>query len=193
MNRTAASLLLPLVTALAWSSSACGPAPVPIDRAQGSASAAGANAATLPPGHPPIEAGQQAGPLGGGGLGLPAGGMGAAAASGDLRFAGVVRLTGAMAASDEGFVFVSVKPAGSRTPIVSRKYAVAEATLTEDGERLLAFELDEAHTMSPSAPGALVLEAWFDPDGYVDTREGMVTATVPIEPGASDAEVVLGS
>lgn len=193
MNRTACSRLLPLLASLAWTGGACGPAPVPIERtgggqagSMGSMGMGGADAATLPPGHPPIDGGQGAGSLAGTAMGMPPGGMEA------LRFAGVVRLSGALAASDEGFVFVSVRPAGGGMPLFSRKYAVADASLEESGDRLLAFELDEAHTMGGVAPGVLELEARFDPDGFVDSREGIVTVRVPVEPGATDVEVVLG-
>ena len=40
-------------------------------------------------------------------------------------------------------------------------------------------------------PGGLVLEARFDPDGMVESKEGVVVATVPITPGESAAEIVL--
>jgi hypothetical protein len=168
MPRTAAVLFLLVPGALA-----CGPAPVPVE----SASAPAAPAGQLPPGHPPI----------GGGAGPPA-----ARSAADLRFSGVVRLRGALASTQEGYVMVSIKPEGIKMPVFSRKYALSEATPGEDGELRLAFQLDQDDMLGMLPPGGLVLEARFDPDGMVESQEGVVVATVPVTLDESAAEIVLG-
>ncbi len=130
-------------------------------------------ASQLPPGHPPLD-------------GAPADD-----GSADARFAGTLRLRGELAAQREGFVMLSVKPEGVRMPCYSRKYAVAEAS-PEDGGLRLDFELGPESRMGKIPPGGIVLEARFDPDGMVESKEGVVLATMPIQVGATDAEIVLG-
>ena len=202
MNRIAARLL-PCCAALALALQGCGPAPVPVER---NAQASSANA--LPAGHPPLDGGSMGGQAGGQTGGMPAGHppLGGAnmpaghptmpgATDEDVRFAGVVRLTGPFAEMQEGYLFVSVLPEGVRMPCFSRKYELSDAVAGPDGDRLLSFVLDRNNTMAGLVPGVdkLVLEAWFDPDGSVDTKDGAVRVTVPIEPGDTDAEVVLGA
>jgi len=129
----------------------------------------------LPEGHPPI------------------GGRATVDAGDDVRFGGVVRLRGKLASAPEGYVFISVKPEGIRMPAFSRRYALADAEPAVDGVRRLPFDLDKTNMMGGLVPGALVLEARFDPDGIVESREGVVTASVPTKVGDMAAEIDLDS
>jgi hypothetical protein len=156
---------------------ACGDPPQPVEESTSPMSARGGTATgTLPPGHPPTQP------------------RAADARSQDARFEGVVRLRGALAERESGFVFVSVMPEGSRMPIYSRKYSLDEPAVgaAEDGERVLRFELDRRYALSTIPPGQLELNVRFDPDGIVDSKEPEVLdAAVPIEPNRTDVEVVL--
>jgi hypothetical protein len=117
----------------------------------------------------------------------------AAQAESAITFQGVVRLQGALAERSDGFVFVSVKPSGTPMPSYSRKYSYADAEMSPSagGERKLTFELNSDHLMGGMGPGEHVLEAWFDLDGFVDTKDGSVRNTVPVGHGGSGLEVVL--
>lgn len=169
MVRTASVLLL-AVSSLAVG---CGKGPVPVE--DGSAGS-GSTPGVLPEGHPPLDGGTA--PM-------------ASAQGEDVRFAGVVRLQGELATRSEGYVFVSIKPAGVRMPSYSRKYSLADASPAEDGERVLPFELDRSNLMGGLVPGDLVLEARFDPDGFVESREGVVVATTSAAPNDTSLEIVL--
>ena len=174
---------------------ACGPAPVPVDdTARGPRGANGASAgpipggpidaSTLPEGHPPLTQEELDGGLGSG-ASLPS--------PEDVRFAGVVRLRGDLATREDGFLMISVKPEGIRMPSYSRKYALADAGPVDDaGERLLRFELDQRNMMGGLLPGELVLEARFDEDGYVETKDDTVIVTVPTTANDTSAEILMG-
>ena len=134
--------------------------PPPITEAQ--------EAAGLPAGHPPL--GGEATPMGGAPI----------TGEGPSSFSGTVRLVGELAERSDGYVFMSVKPAGMNLPSFSRRYSLTESAAA-DGARLLSFELGPEHAMGGLVPGAShVVEAWFDPDGNVDSKEGGVRASVPL-------------
>lgn len=110
------------------------------------------------------------------------------------RFAGVVRLQGELAQLKSGFVFVSIKPKGIAMPCYSRKYALADGEVEagEAGERVLRFELDQSHSLGGLVPGELVAEAYFDPDGLVETKEPeIVRSSVAAQPDDEGLEIVL--
>ena len=179
-------LLLLLSAALL---AACGDAPRPV-----TSTAPQQPSGQLPAGHPEI--GQPSLPEGH----PPMGGMGGAGGEGmimDARVSGRLVLTGALAEA-EGFVLVSVRPKGMPMPLLSYKIDLADADATVDGEgrRVVPFRLDPGSTMMPFSgiPEGLELEvqARYDPDGFVETKEGVVTAVAPVQPVAEDVELVLG-
>ena len=116
-----------------------------------------------------------------------------APATEDVRFAGVVRLRGELADREKGFIFVSIKPDGIPMPAFSRKYSMSDPAVgpKEDGERVLRFELDRNHSLGGMVPGAINLEAWFDEDGYVDTKDDGVIKAVPTAANDTSIEVIL--
>lgn len=170
MHRSILLGLLGQSLGLLFLAAACGPAPVPLENEPASSSAP----QPLPPNHPPLDAQP------------PVSGI-------DFHVQGVVRLRGDLATRDSGFVFVSVKPQGIVMPSYSRKYAYSDPAITSaaDGERVLTFELDESHLQGGLVPGEHVIEAMFDPDGYVDTKDGVIRRSMAVKPGDSGIEIVL--
>ena len=92
---------------------------------------------------------------------------------GDATFSGAVEMKGKMA-SLGGFLFVNVFPEGLRMPCFSRKFDLTRedpAITVVEGTRVVTFHLDERYALGGLVPGPLVIEAAYDPDGYVDTME----------------------
>ena len=105
---------------------------------------------------------------------------------------GQVLLEGTLATRPDGYVFISIKPSGQIAPSYSRKYSFMDPEVDPPGEgRRLRFELSDIHRMDGFSDGDHVLEAWFDTDGFVDTKEGGVRADVPMVRGQTDLEVQL--
>lgn len=173
---------------------ACGPPPQPVDgggsssyaqdpppQAEGPGPLDPNASGALPAGHPPVDAtGGPAGPL--------------PDPSTDHRWDGAVRLQGGLAQMGEGYLFVSIKHEGVSMPSYSVKLDVTDGR--PDGQDLLVpFEITEANAMGGLVPGAagIVLEAYFDPDGYVESKEGQVRDRIPVELDQSDVEITLGS
>ncbi len=145
---------------------ACGPAPVPVESGQ-SVSTGGTE---LPPDHPPLEA----------------------ASPEPVSFVGSVRLLGELATREDGYVFITIKPEGIMMPSYSHKYALSEAGALEDGERRLAFHVDEKDSMGGLAPtGPHVIEAWFDVDGFVDSKGDGYVVSTPVGRGGEGIELTL--
>lgn len=111
------------------------------------------------------------------------------------RFAGSVRLQGALAKLDSGSLFLIVRPPGSRVPSLARKYEIGDPAFSTDGaERQLRFALDERDSMfGEHAPmfDEMEVEARFDPDGIVDTDDGVVRASARARPGDREVSIVL--
>ncbi len=146
------------------------------------------------PGSVPVERGASEAAAPGGAAGVPADPHAGLWVPPAARFAGVVRLQGALAEKKSGFLFVSIKPKGIAMPCYSRKYSLADEELEpgEGGERVLRFELDQSHSLGGLVDGELVAEAYFDPDGLVDTKEPeIVRASVATQPDDEGLELVL--
>lgn len=122
---------------------------------------------------------------------------GAATALGPARFAGTVLLTGSLARADRGSLFLIVREPGSTVPSLARKYEIGDPAFSaQEGARVLHFALDERDDMDgPAAPmvAEMEVEARFDPDGFVDTSEGVVRARVRARPGDREIALVLVS
>ena len=88
---------------------------------------------------------------------------------------------------------ISVKPAGIRMPSFSKRYELTDAEPLTDGERKLYFELDKSDMMGGLVPGDLVLEARYDGDCAVESREDAVIETVETAVGDTSAEITLES
>jgi hypothetical protein len=110
-------------------------------------------------------------------------------------FGGVAHLTGSLAEVAEGYLMVSVFPAGSRMPILSYKVGIDDPSVTtEGGKRVFTFTLDESTSQIPAqVPDGVPLEVEvrYDVDGYVDAGEGDVRARVAAKMGDEDLELTL--
>jgi hypothetical protein len=117
------------------------------------------------------------------------------------QFSGKAILTGELAKKREGFVFVSVRPVGGRTPFLSYKVDLSKATAPtlvdgEGGTRELHFVLNNSTSMMPGGVPKevpLELQVLFDPDGFVDTKDGVISAVAPAKSGDSDLVLTLAS
>ena len=182
---------------------ACGPAPKPVSEVdeyansnptpQQAPRALGPGETSMPAGHPPVgpDGGPAAGPAGG--QESPTG-----VADGEVIWDGHVRLRGDLAADAKGFVFVNVKHPGVVIPGYSVKVAVTEGT-SDGSDLLVPFALREGpgpvgNALGGLVPGAeeILLEAYTDDDGFVETKEGQVRHSIPIELGQKDLEIALG-
>jgi hypothetical protein len=190
VNTTRSARSAALLVATALLSGACGDAPQPVDTPP-------PRPAALPAGHPPV-AGGGANAAQGLPPDHPAIGGGAPAAAGpDAVFEGRAILGGELAHVDEGFLIVSVRAKGSRAPMRSYKTAVDDPRATESaGEtRIFRFRLDRDTDMmgGGEVPEGIPLElqVLYDPDGYVDSKEGQESAVVPVERGQGGIEIRL--
>jgi hypothetical protein len=173
--RSAAPHARPFALVLAFGACAllagCGDPPVPLEPA----GAAPATAATAPQ---PPQAGE------------------AAVGSGDTLFAGRVRLTGALAEESRGVLNLVVRERGQRMPILLQRFTLdaPEISDPENGVRELRFELsslDQMGGVGRALPEQLEFRAAYDPDGLVETKEGMVTVEVPVVLGDRSIDVQL--
>lgn len=118
-----------------------------------------------------------------------------AASDRPVRFAGRVTLNGDLASVQEGSLFLIVRSPGSRMPALTRKYEIGDpAFQLAGGQRVLHFSLDERDDMGgAAAPMAaeMELEVRFDPDGFVDTSEGVVRTAVRVQPGDQELSLEL--
>lgn len=118
-----------------------------------------------------------------------------AASDGPARFAGRVTLKGDLATAQDGSLFLIVRVPGSRMPALTRKYEIGDpAFQVVGGERVLHFSLDERDDMGGAASpmvAEMELEARFDPDGFVDTSDGVVRTTVRVHPGEQELSIEL--
>ncbi len=114
-----------------------------------------------------------------------------------VRFAGSVHLQGALAEVESGSLFLFVSPPGSRSPTLARKYEIGDPAFSIDGNgRQLRFALDERDCMiGAGAPmlEEMEVEARFDPDGVLDTDEGVVRASVRARPGDGELSIAVSS
>ena len=107
------------------------------------------------------------------------------------RWDGTVRLRGGLAQAGEGFLFVNIKPEGVAMPSYSVKVALSTGQ-AEGDEFVVPFEITEANTMGGLVDGIdLVLEACYDSDGFVESKEGQVRHSIPVEVDQLGVEIVL--
>jgi hypothetical protein len=118
------------------------------------------------------------------------------------RFAGQVALRGKLASAAEGCVFVSVwkKEDVGRAHVIpnySKRYLMTDGAWSSAGDpRVLRFTIDDRdNLMGTVVPDAaeLVLEARYDPDCNVDTKEGIESAQAPIRAGQTDFSIALAA
>lgn len=171
----------------------CGDAPQPV-------ASPPARPAALPAGHPPVAGPGATGANGARGLPPdhpPIAAPEPADAGPDAVFEGRAILGGELAHVDEGFLIVSVRAKGSRAPMRSYKAAIDDPRATEAAgdERIFRFRLDRATDMMGGGPIPegipLELQVLYDPDGFVDSKEGQESAVVEVERGQSGIEVRL--
>jgi hypothetical protein len=172
----------PAALALLTFLSACGEPPRPLEPAP----IAPADAGALPPGHPPVDAPS------GASSGAPSG------APAEERFAGVVRLRGALAQTQDGQLTLLVRQKGVPMPLRMHRWVLSDAEIgrEKDGERVLEFALGPTDVMAPGmAPpplvGELEFKALYDLDGFVDTKADQVEVVVPVVIGQVDIDVTL--
>jgi hypothetical protein len=110
-------------------------------------------------------------------------------------FSGRATLVGDLAAAESGALMVSVYTPGSKMPLMTYRVGMDSPEVSRvDGEVHFDFLLDPTTSMIPgSVPEdlPLELEVRFDEDGIVETKEGDVTARVPVELGDDDLELTL--
>jgi hypothetical protein len=121
---------------------------------------------------------------------------GGGAEQGPMRFGGVALLHGALGEDTEGALFVSLRPEAGGMPLLSAKVELDNPQLDppQDGVRRVPFLIDERHAMIAGGQlpqGNFRLEVRYDPDGIVDTRDGIVVELVTATRGAMDHAVEL--
>lgn len=130
-----------------------------------------------------------------------AAGAGSPHASGEFAgFRGWVRLRGELADVQEGVLYLIARPVGSRIPVLTEQVRMDDHRITADegGGRSLPFVLDstDAKAMGGGAvqlpAGEMEVEARYDRDGYVDTKDDTVSDTRTAAVGATGLEFVLG-
>ncbi len=146
----------------------------------------GGGAAQLPPNHP------------GSGAALPAAhpgleGSADAGLTDPSVFAGRAVLKGALAEATSGMLMVMLRAKGQRFPIWAYRVDIAAPEAERlglapaaNGERVLTFALNKDMAMMPQAiPANVELEVAvsYDPDGDVDTKEGIVVGAVAAKAG----------
>lgn len=120
----------------------------------------------------------------------------AAVGAGDTLFAGRVRLTGALAEESRGVLNIVVRERGQRMPILLQRFTLDAPEIGDpvNGVRELRFELsslDQMGGVGRAFPEQLEFRAAYDPDGLVETKEGMVTVEVPVALGDRSIDVQL--
>lgn len=103
-----------------------------------------------------------------------------------VLFSGEIRLAPELADDAAASIFVSARPAGMRMPVLSRKLQVGTFERVTDGGAVARWELTEADKMGGldmPVPERLELKFTYDPDGLVETFEGVEAVVVPVEPG----------
>lgn len=162
-----------IATAVCGLSAGCGDPPVPV----APAGAAPQGSAAAPAAQAPMSAA-------------------AVEASGETLFAGRVRLTGALAEESRGVINIVVRERGQRMPILLKRFTLDAPEIgdPEDGVRELRFELsslDQMGGQGRALPEALEFRAAYDPDGIVETKEGMLTVEIPVALGNRSIDVQL--
>jgi len=102
-------------------------------------------------------------------------------------FEGELRLTGELAQAESGYVFISARPRGVRSPLLARRYDVSSKDFKAKGDaKVLSYELTAADSMvgtEVTLPPNVELKAYFDPDGFVETKDGIEAIIVQCKPG----------
>ena len=111
-------------------------------------------------------------------------------AEGGETFAGVVRLPGEHALRTEGYLFVSVVPAGTSAPACFDRFMLADPQTSRlvEGERIVPF----LYAGCSAPPGDLELKVQLDVDGFVETKEeGVLVGRFAIGRGDESIDVTL--
>ncbi|MAF66548.1 MAG: hypothetical protein CMJ84_12940 [Planctomycetes bacterium] len=109
-------------------------------------------------------------------------------------FAGAVVFEMALKEVDSGFLFLNIRPTVHAPPLLSRRYEVAtDTSLTANGYKQIVFALSARDSMMGPVeiPEEVVLEAWYDPDGMVETKEGVSRKPMTVHRGDLSLEVRL--
>lgn len=115
---------------------------------------------------------------------------------GDLLFAGRAVLADELAGIESGSVFVNVfNQRGDRIPSYSRKYELDDPAFRAGDEGLvLSFALDQTHNMvgmgMPLGDDPQI-EVRYDPDGAVETKDGVRSAWTAARRGTTGIALVL--
>lgn len=105
-------------------------------------------------------------------------------------FGGLVRLTGERAAKREGYLFVSVVPAGTSAPACFDRLDLSDNRAGKLTEGVLSIPF--AYRDCPAPEGDLELKVQFDLDGFVETKEeGSLVGRFPIIRGDEAIDVTL--
>lgn len=105
-------------------------------------------------------------------------------------FSGVVRLTGDRATANEGYLFVSIVPAGTNMPVCFDRLTLSDPEVgkLEGDQRVVPI----AWASCPLPEGELELKVQYDLDGYVETKtEADLVGRFPVARGDEAIDVVL--
>jgi len=114
--------------------------------------------------------------------------------------AGRIQLTGELASARRGTVTVSAWPEGDSAregaqPLLSRSYEIGDPDwCSDEGLSTHYFGLCDADRVGDASrglPAELEIEACFDPDGLLSTREGLVSGSALAHNGAKDVLVTI--
>lgn len=109
-------------------------------------------------------------------------------------FAGAVIFEMALKEVDSGYLFLNIRPTIHEPPLLSRRYEVAtDTTRTANGYKQIVFALSARDSMMGTVeiPAKVVLEAWYDPDGLVETKEGVSRKPMTVHRGDLSLDVRL--
>ena len=110
-----------------------------------------------------------------------------------LSASGRIVLLGDPAAQPEASFYVSVMPAGTRMPWISKRIPLGAAQPVEGG-RGVDFSVDGSNRMlagSPRPAGQLVLKVSYAPSGDALDPAKITSEEVPVSGGERDLEIVL--
>ncbi|MDP6763043.1 MAG: hypothetical protein QF903_05570 [Planctomycetota bacterium] len=114
--------------------------------------------------------------------------------SAEPLFAGAVVFEMDLKEVDSGYLFLNIRPEVHAPPLLSKRYEIAtDTTRTENGYQQIVFDLSARDSMMGPVeiPEKVVLEAWYDPDGMVETKEGVSRKPMTVHRGDLSLEVRL--
>lgn len=123
----------------------------------------------------------------------PASSPASAPDDGALSASGRIVLLGEPAAAPEASFYVSVLPAGTRIPWISKRILFSDAQPVEGG-RSVEFTVDGSNRMLPGSPrpaGQLALKVSYSPSGDALDPDKITSEELPVSGGESGLEIVL--